>query len=142
MILFNSFLTGYLALFLLTLLFETIIDLVHEKYLKKHGMEIPAEFETSIDGERLARMNHYSIENLRYNTIERLFGKAVFLLILLSGLLPWIAERVAHLPFVFGGLIFIALPSLVSAFAALPFDYYRVFVIEEKYGFNTRTLKL
>jgi STE24 endopeptidase len=87
-------------------------------------------------------MLQYSIEYLRFNAIERLCGKVVFLLILLSGLLPWIAERVAHLPFVLGGLVFIALPSLVSAFAALPFGYYRVFVIEEKYGFNTRTFKL
>ncbi|UCF56882.1 MAG: M48 family metallopeptidase, partial [Deltaproteobacteria bacterium] len=39
------------------------------------------------------------------------------------------------------GLIFFAIPGLIGAIADLPFDYYHIFVIEEKYGFNTRTLK-
>ena len=38
------------------------------------------------------------------------------------------------------GLIFFAIPGLIGAIVELPFEYYHIFVIEEKHGFNTRTL--
>jgi STE24 endopeptidase len=65
----------------------------------------------------------------------------VFLFIILSGLLPWLADALKEVHFLMAGLVFFAIPGLIGAIADLPFDYYHIFVIEEKYGFNTRTLK-
>ncbi|MBW2597932.1 MAG: M48 family metallopeptidase [Deltaproteobacteria bacterium] len=43
---------------------------------------------------------------------------------------------------IISGLIFFALIGLVEILMGLPFDYYHSFVLEETYGFNTKTLKI
>ena len=42
---------------------------------------------------------------------------------------------------IFIGLFFFAALGLLFAVVGLPFDYYHSFVIEERYGFNTKTLQ-
>jgi STE24 endopeptidase len=44
--------------------------------------------------------------------------------------------------FFIAGLVFFAVIGLVEVSMGLPFDYYHSFVLEERYGFNTKTLKI
>jgi STE24 endopeptidase len=44
--------------------------------------------------------------------------------------------------FLIAGLIFFAVIGLAEVLMGLPFDYYHSFVLEETYGFNTKTLKI
>jgi STE24 endopeptidase len=44
--------------------------------------------------------------------------------------------------FIAAGLIFFAVIGLTEVLAGLPFDYYHTFVIEERHGFNTKTVKI
>jgi len=48
----------------------------------------------------------------------------------------------AQTNFLLAGLIFFAVLGLLTSAVDLPFDYYHSFVIEERYGFNTKTLSI
>jgi STE24 endopeptidase len=48
----------------------------------------------------------------------------------------------ANTNFLLAGLVFFAFIGLIEALAGLPFDYYHSFVIEDRYGFNTKTIKI
>jgi STE24 endopeptidase len=66
------------------------------------------------------------------------------LTVLLSGLLPWLTGVLAdwQLPFVLSGLLFFGVLALASGVIGIPFDLYRVFGIEKRYGFSTITFRL
>ncbi|MDP6180609.1 MAG: M48 family metallopeptidase, partial [Desulfatiglandales bacterium] len=118
------------------------IDIINVKYLKKHGKNVPDVFQEVIDGEKLQKITEYTLDNTQFSVVRTIIGKIVFLLIILSGLLPWSAEILRDLNYMPAGLIFFAIPGLLGSLVDLPFDYYHIFVIEERYAFNTRTLKI
>jgi STE24 endopeptidase len=142
MIAINTFLALYLAAYLLSAAVDTYIDLVNAAYSKKYGTEVPHEFQEVIDGGKLKKMNAYTLDNTHLSLVKGLAGKVIFLAVILFGLLPWWAEQLKDLSFVAGGLIFFGVPIVLAGLLDLPFDYYRIFVIEERYGFNTRTRKV
>jgi STE24 endopeptidase len=135
------FLAGYLALFLFSTVAQVGVDFTQSAHLKRHAQEVPPELDGLIESGKLIRTGQYSIEKLWLDLIGGLIGKAVLLYLILSGLLPWVAKNVAHLPFVVQGLLFFSIPSMAGAFITLPFGYYHVFILEQKYGFNTRTFR-
>jgi STE24 endopeptidase len=135
------FLSGYLALFLFGTLAQVAVDFTQSAHLKRHAREVPPELDGLIEREKVIRTGQYSIEKLWLDLFGGLTGKAVLLYLILSGLLPWLAKNVAHLPFVVQGLLFFSIPSIAVAIIALPFRYYHVFILEEKYGFNTTTFR-
>ena len=141
MISINIILGGYLVLYLLSSLTDLGIDFLNMGYLRKFGQKVPEIFASDISEEDLVKTNAYTIDNNRFSLIKAIVSKIFFLFIMLSGLLPWFAESLNGLYFVVAGLIFFAVLSLVMVIVEIPFDYYRIFVIEENYGFNTRTLK-
>jgi len=141
MIPINTFLVAYLGLYLFTSALDFSIELINANNLKKYGAQVPEPFRGIINGDQLEKINRYTQDKTKFSYVETLSGKVIFLFIILSGLLPWLAEVLSRVHFVLAGLIFFALPGFLGAVVDLPFDYYHIFVIEEKYGFNTRTLK-
>ena len=141
MIPINTFLIAYLALYLFTSTADILIEVINARNLKKYKEQVPEPFSGIIDADNLRKINRYTIDKINFSHVDTITGKIVFLFIILSGLLPWLAEGLKDVHFVLAGLIFFAVPGLIGAILDLPFDYYHIFVIEEKYGFNTRTLK-
>jgi STE24 endopeptidase len=140
MIAINTFLGTYLALYLFTAAADLFIGFVNARHLMKKDRTVPEVFQSVIDEKRMEKMSAYTLDNTVLGALKTLTGKVVFLGIILSGLLPWLAEALKDLSLVPAGLIFFAVPALLGAFAEIPFDYYQIFVIEERYGFNTSTL--
>ena len=141
MIAINTFLSAYLALYIFTSIADLIIEGINGRNLKKYKEQVPEPFSGLIDEEKLTKINRYTLHKTNFSHVETIVGKIVFLFIILSGLLPWLAESLKDAHFVLAGLVFFAIPGVIGAIVDLPFDYYHIFVIEEKYGFNTRTLK-
>ncbi|KKK75509.1 hypothetical protein LCGC14_2873000, partial [marine sediment metagenome] len=83
----------------------------------------------------------YSIDNRRFAMLRTGFSKMIFLYIILSGILPWLALSLENLSVVLGGLVFFSVPVLLTAITGLPFDFYHSFILEERYGFNTKTIR-
>ncbi len=142
MIAINGFLGVYLAFYILYVAADLIIERINLRHLKRHGHKIPDIFHSQIDRVGLDKINAYTIENSRLNLIKDIVDPTLFLLIILSGILPWLDKCLWGMPFLFSGLVFFALPGLAAGLVSIPFDYYRIFIIEENYGFNTRTLKI
>lgn len=142
MISINSFLLAYIAIYLFTLALNLTTDRINLKYLGKYGKKVPDAFEDMIDEKELQKINRYTIDNIRFKLVQTGFAKFFFLFIILSGILPWLSESLAQTHFLPAGLIFFAFLGLISSVVDLPFDYYHSFVIEDRYGFNTKTLKI
>lgn len=142
MIAINGFLGAYLGLYALSAVVEWFSEKMNLRHLRNHGKKIPDIFQRDISQPNLNKINRYTIEKSRLNMIRGGVDHLLFLIIILSGLLPWLAKSLWDLSFLFAGLVFFALPGLAAGIVSIPFDYYRIFVIEENFGFNTRTLKI
>ncbi|MGA1825758.1 MAG: M48 family metallopeptidase [bacterium] len=141
MIAINGFLIAYIILYSVNVLFDLGIDKLNVNHLRKYGEKIPKAFEGMIDGEELQKIRNYTLDKIHFSFFQTVICKLFFLYIVLSGILPWLAKTVAHMDYVWAGLIFFSVPSILAALVDLPFDLYHSFVIEERYGFNTKTFK-
>jgi STE24 endopeptidase len=135
-------LVAYLFIYVAGTAADLWITRLNAAHAARHGGEVPPAFSGVVDKEALSRMNQYTLDKTRFGILHAVVTKTLFLLILLSGLLPWLTGVLGQVPFIPAGLIFFAVPGLILSLADLPFGYYRTFVIEEKYGFNTRTLRI
>ena len=133
-----------LIIYLLVQCFQYWLKYINLRHMKTHGMNVPPGFEGHIDEAVLKKTHAYTIEHDKLAFSESLFSNAVLLVFLFGGLLnaydSWIASL--HLPFVLEGLVFFLLLSLTGSVLSIPFSLYSTFKIENKYGFNTMTLKL
>ena len=142
MIPFNTYLSAYIAIYLASFVLSVLIDRLNIKHLEKHGGQVPDAFKGMIDERELIKIGRYAKDNIHFKMIENSIGKIFFLFIILFGIFPWLAKTVDHLHFLLAGLLFFGAPGLVEAVFSLPFDYYHSFILEEKYGFNTKTLAI
>jgi len=138
----------YLLILLLSYLFvqgiEYWLKFINLRYMKKHGMDIPSVFKGYIDKSLLRRIHAYTIEGSHFSFLKSVFGNAVLLIFLFGGLLKmynsWISSF--GLSFIFPGIVFFLLLNYGSTLLSIPFSLYNTFKIENKYAFNTMTLRL
>ncbi|HEX9019805.1 MAG TPA: M48 family metallopeptidase [Nitrospirota bacterium] len=113
-------------------------------YLKVHGRTVPPEFEGVVEPALLGKISDYTIENSRAGLVESVAGNILVILFLFGGLLGaydrW-ASSLTH-SFIWGGVLFFLLLIYAQTFIDIPFSLYRNFRIENRYGFNTMTVRL
>ena len=113
-------------------------------YLKAHGRTVPPEFQGVIDPALLKKISDYTLENSRVGLFESIIGNLLTILFLFGGLLGvydrWILTLTGSL--LWGGLLFLFLLMYAEMLIDIPFSLYRNFRIENRYGFNTMTLRL
>jgi STE24 endopeptidase len=133
-----------LLVYLLILGFEYWLKYINLRHMKTYGMAVPDGFEGYIDEAVLKKTNAYTLEHTQLSLIESLFGNVLLLVFIFGGLLntynSWVLSL--KLPFILSGLVFFLLLGYASSLLALPFGICRTFRIENKYGFNTLTVKL
>ena len=144
MIQFNALLIAFLSVFVFQSLFQIAMNLINIKHLRRHKNHVPRVFQGTVDKEKFSKIIAYTADSTRFGIVEKLFDQALLLVILLTGLLPWFVEIITtwHLGFIGGGLVFFAIFAAISNLFDIPFELYSTFVIEDRYGFNTKTLKL
>lgn len=113
-------------------------------HLKVHGHTVPPEFVGAVDPATLAKISDYTVENSRFGLIESLIDNAVLIAFLFLGLLGIYDEWIASLTgsFLGNGVLFFLVLTVAQTIMGIPFSLYRNFRIENKYGFNTMTVKL
>ena len=133
-----------LSSYLLVQGFEYWLKYLNLRHMKIYGMNVPRGFEGYIDDSILKKTHAYTIEHNRLSLIESLFGNILLLVFMFGGLLnaynSWILSL--ELSFVLSGLFFFLLLGYASSILSVPFGIYNTFKIENKYGFNTMTVKL
>ena len=142
MIPLNVYLVAYILIYVLSVAIYLAIDQLNSSYLKKHGQKIPVAFAGVIDENELQKISQYTTDNIGFNIVQTTVSRTLFLFIILSGVLPWLASSLTQVNFLLAGLIFFSVPGFLEGVAGLPFDYYHSFVLEDKYGFNTKTFKI
>jgi STE24 endopeptidase len=143
MVQLNFLLFTFLAVFLLRSGTQLLLNGLNISYLHQHGSTVPEVFQDIVDHEKLRKISAYTVDSDHFHLITTLVNQGFFLVILLSGFLPWLV-KIIH-PWtdglIVGGLAFFALLSIAANLLRIPFSLYDTFVIEERYGFNTMTLK-
>jgi len=113
----------------------------HVSHVRAHRPSVPAEFANEISLEAHQKAADYTCAKTRFAMADVAAGAAVALLFTFGGGLQllheisasWLPDGIAR------GLLLIALVGVVTTLIDLPFDYYRTFVIEQRFGFNKMT---
>jgi len=142
MIPLNPLLLAYLTLYLACFALEIVLIRLNLARLKRQPEAAPQPLQDLVTAAQLKRTAGYTVENTHFAAVRQAAGNLIFLTIVLSGVLPWLAERLQGLNFLLSGLAFYGILGSVFFLSALPFDYYHSFVIEDRYGFNTKTIGL
>jgi STE24 endopeptidase len=142
MITINCFLLVFLLVYVFGSVADIVIDIVNAAHLRRNGMKTPPAFKGLVDDKKLIDINSYTVDNTKISVLKNLVSIIFFLVIIISGFLPWLTNAVSGFDYIIAGLLFFAALGVITSLIDLPFDYYNVFIIEEKYGFNTRTLRI
>jgi STE24 endopeptidase len=144
MIQFNPLLSAYLAFYILRAITQVVLDRLNISHLGKRGETVPEVFRGAIDREKLKKIRAYTVDSSNFGILSTLASQAFFLLLLLSGFLPWLVQAIQQTGWggIAQGLAFFAAFSLVLNLFQVPFDLYDTFVIENRYGFNAKSVKL
>jgi STE24 endopeptidase len=127
-----------------TVIFGYWLKGLNLRHLKKYGAEVPHEFVGHIDAELLRKTRDYTVENSRFSFVNSIFDNIVLLVFLFGGLLNMYNSWIVSLDysFVLTGLLFFLFLLYGETMISIPFTLYRTFKIENRYGFNTLTLRL
>lgn len=119
---------------------DQILDYIN---LKAQRTDIPKEVEAFYEKEKYLKSLAYHRELTKFSFLTSGLSFLVSLGMLLTGGFGWVDSLVrAHFRSdLFMALAFFAVLMLASDILTLPFQWYRTFVIEEKYGFNKTTIK-
>jgi len=133
----------YLAVFLAGVAIELLLTKMNMGHLRDHGHTVPDLFKGYIDGDKLRTITDYTVDNERFDVFTSSISNALFLFVILSGLLPWFVKRLQSLDLgiLATGMVFFATLALAQSLFSLPFSYYKTFVLEQRYGFNTSTFR-
>ena len=144
MIYFNLLLQIFLAVFLLRSGVQICLNWLNISHLRQQGITVPEIFQDVIDPEKLKKISGYTVDSENFTMVATLANQGLFLVILLSGFLPWLVEIINqwHYGQIVSGLIFFAALSMVANLLRIPFGLYEAFVIEERYGFNVMNFKV
>jgi STE24 endopeptidase len=109
-----------------------------------HRAEVPAAFRDRIDLAAHQKAADYTAAKTRLAMLSVAFDAIVLLGFTLGGGIQWLAN--AWSPIFSGaiaqGITVIASVLLISSLLDMPFDLYRTFVIEARFGFNKMTIGL
>lgn len=126
------------------IIFNFIIDKILDTLNAKHFNDtLPKELEDVYDEAEYKKSQNYKATNQRFSNYTSLFS-----LVLTLGFFYFdgfefvdnIARSYSENSIVIA-LIFFGIIMIVSDVLTLPFSYYKTFVIEEQFGFNTTTKK-
>ncbi|MDZ4212096.1 MAG: M48 family metallopeptidase, partial [Methylotenera sp.] len=114
----------------------------HISYVQTHRKQVPAAFENNITLDAHQKAADYASAKTRLVIIEAVVAALLLAALTLGGGLQLIDDIWRNLlptQEIIRGALVICSALLVSSFIDLPFEYYKTFVIDEKFGFNKMT---
>ncbi|HJX81912.1 MAG TPA: M48 family metallopeptidase, partial [Candidatus Udaeobacter sp.] len=122
---------------------ELWLSRLNQRHVRANASEVPPGFHGIIDEATYRRSVNYTLAKSRFGDITNVFDTAVLIAVLFSGVLPWALGRFTAN---FGTSIlalagFLFITGTALSIPALPFAWYAQFKLEERFGFNTTTMK-
>jgi STE24 endopeptidase len=132
-----------LVLILARAITEVWLSQLNQRHVRAHANEVPIAFRGVIDDATYRRSIDYTLAKSRFGDIADVFDTVVLIVVLFSGVLPWAFERFTASfgtsIWAMAGLLFVI--GIVLSILGLPFAWYAQFKLEERFGFNTTTMK-
>ena len=132
-----------IALILLKLLAELGLALLNRAEVRRNAGQAPAAVAAIMDADTYRKAVAYTLAKNLFGMWEELFGTAVLVLALASGVLPWLyaqsAGWAARPEALWPDALFILLAGLLLSVPGLPFDWWGQFRLEARFGFNQST---
>ncbi|MGH8094391.1 MAG: M48 family metallopeptidase [Chthoniobacterales bacterium] len=122
---------------------ELCLSRLNQRHVQAHATEVPSAFRGITDEATYRRSVNYTLAKGRFENIITMFDAVVLIAVLFSGLLPWAFARWSA---DFGTSIwamagFLFAVGVALSILELPFAWYVQFKLEERFGFNTITMK-
>jgi STE24 endopeptidase len=115
------------------------------RHVRAHRAAVPGTFADSIPLPAHQKAADYTVAKVRLGIVETLLDAAVLLALTLGGGLQWLSglwQRLFAVESIWHGAALIVSLLLIKGALGLPLSLYRIFVIEERFGFNRMTWKL
>jgi STE24 endopeptidase len=131
----------FVVFLLLTLSLRTWLAARHIRHIARHRASVPAEFAPKVPLAAHQKAADYTVAKTRLGLIGTLWGAIVLIGFTLMGGLQLLS--LAVLPFTGPGLmhqlVLVVAFAVIASVLDLPLDWYRQFVLEQRFGFNKMT---
>jgi len=116
----------------------------HIRHVLRHRAGVPAEFAPKVPLAAHQKAADYTVAKTRFGLVALLWGGAVLIGFTLLGGLQAISNALLPLtgPGTWHQMALVVAFAVLSGVLDLPFDWYRQFVLEERFGFNKMTPSL
>lgn len=148
----NGFVLFYLIGSCVTFILHQVLEYIDYSARKKNGGVVPEEIRDieaakCFDSEKLKKITDYENDKYFLYIPSTIIAFALSLCLVLFGFYPWAFKWVSGFSFITENSflhIFIVsiLISLPQTIFLIPFDIYRNFKLEKKYGFSNMTVKI
>lgn len=137
----TSMLTIIISILYIEFALEQILSYLN--YKKHRDTELPEELKTIYTSDAFERSKSYHSMQYKLQIVSSLYGLLLSSAMLFTGGFGWALEKTQMLvnhDFA-SSLLFLMLLFFANDILTLPFQWYDTFVLEQKFGFNTTTVR-
>jgi STE24 endopeptidase len=132
-----------LVLILARAIAELWLSSLNQRHVRAHAGEVPAAFREIVDEPTYRRSIDYTVAKSRFGEVVTLFDAVLLIGVLFSAALPWAFEwfttSFGTSAWAMAGFLFAT--GVALSIVSLPFAWYAQFKLEDRFGFNTTTVK-
>jgi len=131
----------FVVFFVLTMVLRTWLAARHIRHIARHRASVPAEFAPKVPLAAHQKAADYTVAKTRLGLMGMLWGGAVLIGFTLLGGLQLLSLAILPLtgPGLWHQLALVVAFGVISGLLDLPLDWYRQFVLEQRFGFNKMT---
>jgi len=122
---------------------ELWLSRLNQGYVLAHANEVSRPFRGIIDDATYRRSVDYTLAKSRFGDIAGVFDAVLLIALLFSGVLPWAFGRFnasfGTSVLAMAGFLFVT--GIALSILGLPFAWYAQFKLEERFDFNTTSIK-
>lgn len=131
----------FVVFFVLTMVLRTWLAARHIRHIARHRASVPAEFAPKVPLAAHQKAADYTVAKTRLGLVGMLWGGAVLIGFTLLGGLQMLSLAILPLtgPGLWHQMALVVAFGVISGLLDLPLDWYRQFVLEQRFGFNKMT---
>ena len=131
----------FVVFFVLTMVLRTWLAARHIRHIARHRASVPAEFAPKVPLAAHQKAADYTVAKTRLGLVGMLWGGAVLIGFTLLGGLQLLSLALLPLtgPGLWHQMALVVAFGVISSLLDLPLDWYRQFVLEQRFGFNKMT---
>src|SRR6266550_4139456 len=132
-----------LALILARAIAELWLSRLNQRHVRAHADKVPPAFREMVDEPTYRRSVDYTLAKNRFGDVVTLFDAVLLITVLFSGILSWgfVRFTATYGTSVLAMAGFLFATGFALSIVSLPFAWYAQFKLEDRFGFNTTTVK-